>query len=39
MYEYTVANLACCWLLLLVFIVIFAVVSIIALKLVDRDSR
>lgn len=39
MYEYTVENLARCWLLLLVFIVIFAVVSIIALKLVDRDSR
>ncbi len=39
MYEYTVANLARCWLLLVVFIAAFAVVSIIALKLVDRDSR
>ena len=39
MFEYTVSNLARCWLLLVVFIVVFAVVSIIALKLVDRDSR
>ncbi|MBP3217071.1 MAG: ABC transporter permease [Lachnospiraceae bacterium] len=39
MFEYTVGNLLTCWLMLVLFIIVFGVVSCIALRFVDRDSR
>lgn len=38
-YDSTVANVWLCWGALLVMIVIFAIVSVVALQLIDRDKR
>lgn len=38
-YEYTIQNLIQQWIILLVFIVIYTIISIISLKFVDKDKR
>ena len=38
-YDSTVANVWLCWGALLVMIVIFAIISMVALQLIDRDKR